>query len=168
MAKFDGYQLGSLERREAFTFTKLLRTRNDWTLTVIRVVAGAVMLPHGMQKMFGWFGGAGFSGTMHGFAQRGFPAPLIFLAIMAEFLGSIGLILGFLSRIAAFGLAVDMTVAAIMVTSKFGMFINWAGKQKGEGMEYQLLMIGMTLAILIGGGGALSVDRAIAGGKGDR
>ena len=144
---------------------KLLRTRNDGVLTLIRIVAGGVMLPHGMQKMFGWFGGAGFSGTMHGFAQRGFPAPLVFLVIMAEFFGSIGLILGFLSRIAAFGIAVDMTVAAITVTSKFGMFINWAGKQKGEGMEYQFLMIGMALAILFAGGGAFSVDRAIAGGK---
>ena len=39
--------------------SRLLRTRDDWTLTLIRVVAGGVMLPHGMQKMFGWFGGAG-------------------------------------------------------------------------------------------------------------
>jgi putative oxidoreductase len=134
-------------------------------LTLIRIVAGGVMLPHGMQKMFGWFGGAGFTGTIHGFGQRGFPAPLVFLVILAEFFGSIGLIVGFLSRIAAFGIAVDMTVAAITVTSKFGMFINWAGKQKGEGMEYQLLMIAMTLAIVIAGGGALSVDRALAGGN---
>ncbi len=87
------------------------------------------MLPHGMQKMFGWFGGAGFSGTMHFFVQRGYPAPLAFLAIMAEFLGALGLILGCLSRIAAFSIAVDMAVAAITVTSRFGMFINWAGNQ---------------------------------------
>ena len=146
-------------------FKKLLRTRKDWTLTLIRVVAGGVMLPHGMQKMFGWFGGAGLTATMHGFAQRGFPAPLVFLVIMAEFFGAMGLILGCLSRIAAFGIAVDMTVAAIMVTSHFGMFINWAGKQKGEGMEYQFLMIGMALAILIAGGGACSVDRVLVGAK---
>jgi len=146
-------------------FKKLLRTRNDCPLTIIRITAGCVMLPHGMQKMFGWFGGAGFSATMHGFAQRGFPAPLVFLVIMAEFFGSIGLILGFLSRIAAFGIAVDMAVAAILVTSKFGMFINWTGKQKGEGMEYQILMIGMMVAIIVGGGGSFSVDRALAGGK---
>jgi putative oxidoreductase len=133
-------------------------------LTLIRVVAGGVMLPHGMQKMFGWFGGAGFTGTMHGFAQRGFPAALVFLVIASEFFGALGMILGFLSRIAAFGVAVDMTVAAITVTSHFGMFINWAGKQKGEGMEFQFLIVAMALAIVIGGGGAFSVDRAIAGG----
>jgi putative oxidoreductase len=147
-------------------FSKLLRTRNDWTLTLIRVTAGCVMLPHGMQKIFGWFGGAGFTATMHNFGQRGFPASLVFLMIMAEFAGSLGLILGLLSRIAAFAIAVDMTVAAITVTSKFGMFINWAGKQKGEGMEFQFLMIAMALVIMIAGGGALSVDRAVCGGKG--
>ena len=147
-------------------FKKMLRTRNDGVLTLIRIVAGGVMLPHGMQKMFGWFGGAGFMGTIHGFGQRGFPAPLVFLVIITEFFGSIGLIIGFLSRIAAFSIAVDMTVAAITVTSKFGMFINWAGKQKGEGMEFQILMIAMALAIMFAGGGALSVDRALAGGGG--
>ena len=146
-------------------FTKLLRTSNDWTLTLIRVTAGGVMLPHGMQKMFGWYGGAGFTATMHNFGQRGFPAILVFLMIMAEFAGSLGLILGCLSRIAALAIFVDMTVAAITVTSKFGMFINWSGKQKGEGMEYQFLMMAMALAILMAGGGALSVDRAMSGGK---
>ena len=146
-------------------FTKLLRTREDWTLTLIRVVAGGVMLPHGMQKMFGWFGGSGFTATIHNFSQRGFPAPLVFLVIMAEFFGSLGLILGCLSRIAAFGIAVDMTVAAITTTSRYGMFINWSGKQQGEGMEYQFLMIAMALAILIAGGGAFSVDRILVRGK---
>jgi len=146
-------------------FAKLLQTKNDWILTLIRVVAGGVMLPHGMQKMFGWFGGAGFAGTMHNFGQRGFPAPLVFLVIVAEFFGALGLILGCLSRIAAFGIAVDMTVAAITTTSKFGLFINWSGKQKGEGMEYQLLMIGMALAIMFAGAGAFSVDRALSGSK---
>ena len=146
-------------------FNKLLQTRDDWTLTLIRVVAGGVMLPHGMQKMFGWFGGAGFTGTIHNFGGRGFPAYLVVLAIAAEFLGALGMILGALTRIAAFGVAVDMIVAAVTTTSKFGFFINWAGKQRGEGMEYQFLMIGMALAIMFAGAGAFSVDRAISAGK---
>jgi putative oxidoreductase len=123
------------------------------------------MLPHGMQKMFGWFGGAGFTGTIHNFGLRGFAAPLVVLVILAEFFGSLGLIFGCLSRIAAFGIAVDMIVAAITTTSHFGPFINWSGKQKGEGMEFQFLMIGMALAILFAGGGALSADRALSGNK---
>ena len=89
----------------------------------------------------------------------------MFLVIVAEFFGSLGLILGCLSRIAAFSIAVDMTVAAITTTSHFGMFINWSGKQKGEGMEFQFLMVAMALVIMFAGGGALSVDRALAGGK---
>lgn len=146
-------------------FTNLLRTKDNWTPTILRIVAGVVMLPHGMQKMFGWFGGAGFSATIRNFGTHGFPAYLVVLVIAAEFFGSIGLILGALTRIAAFGLLVDMTVAAITTTSKFGMFINWSGKQKGEGMEFQILFIGIMLAILIAGGGAFSVDCTTAGGK---
>ncbi len=146
-------------------FKTLLQTKDDWTLTLIRVVAGGVMLPHGMQKMFGWFGGGGFMGTIHGFGMRGYPAFLVVLVILAEFLGSIGMIVGFLSRIAAFSIAVDMTVAAITTTSKFGMFINWSGRQKGEGMEYQFLMVAMALAITFAGAGAFSVDRALTAGK---
>src|ERR1700730_14672501 len=95
-------------------FDRLLRTKNDWVLTVIRVVAGGVMIPHGMQKLFGWFGGPGFTGTIHGFGSRGIPAVLVFLVIMAEFFGALGLILGCLTRIAAFGIMVDMIVAAAL------------------------------------------------------
>ena len=78
-------------------FKKMLRTRNDGVITLIRIVAGGVMLPHGMQKMFGWFGGAGFMGTIHGFGQRGFPAPLVVLVIFAEFFGSLGMIYAMIS-----------------------------------------------------------------------
>jgi len=82
--------------------------------------------------MLGRFGGAGFAATMHNFGQRGFPAILVFLMIIVEFAGSLGLILGLLSRIAAFAIAVDMTVPAITVTSKFGMLINWPVNRKGR------------------------------------
>ena len=144
-------------------FAKLLQTRNDWILTLIRVVAGGVMLPHGMQKLLGWFGGAGFTRTMHGF-DHGVPTPLVFLVIMAEFFGALGMILGCLSRIAAFSVAVDMIVAALVTYNRFGMlFMNWSGTRKGEGIEFHLLMIAMSLAVMIAGGGAFSVDRALSG-----
>ena len=147
-------------------FAKLLQTRNDWILTLIRVVAGGVMFPHGLQKLLGWFGGAGFTGTIHGLGRMGFPAPLAFLVIMAECFGALGMILGCLSRIAAFGVAVDMIVAALTVYGRTGMvFMNWGGTQKGEGIEFHLLMIGMSLAVMIAGGGAFSVDRALSGNK---
>ena len=66
-----------------------------------------------------------FTGTMH------IPAPLAFLAIAAEFFGGLGL--GFLTRIAAFGIAVNMVVAIATVHGPFWFFMNWSGGQKGEG-----------------------------------
>ena len=147
-------------------FAKLLQTRNDWILTLIRVVAGGVMFPHGMQKLLGWFGGAGFTRTIHALGQMGFPAPLVFLVIMAESFGALGMILGCLTRIAAFSVAVDMIVAALTVYHRTGLvFMNWGGMQKGEGIEFHLLMIAMSLAVMIAGGGAFSVDRALSGNK---
>lgn len=142
-------------------FTKLLQTKKDLKLTLIRVVAGGVMLPHGMQKMFGWFGGPGFSTTMRVIPHLvGIPAWLIFFAILAEFFGALGMILGCLSRIAAFGVLMDM-IGAGAVSFRFGFFMNWAGTHKGEGIEYHLLMGAMALVVMIWGGGALSVDRAL-------
>ena len=142
---------------------KLLSTRNDLTLTVVRLVLGVVFLAHGCQKMLGWFGGYGFSGTMNFFTQdMHIPAVFAFLAITAEFFGGLGLILGLLTRIAAFGIAMNMLVAVAMVHSQFGFFMNWSGQQKGEGYEYHLLVLAMAAAILIGGAGAASVDQRLA------
>lgn len=145
----------------------LLRTENDFTLTVIRLVTGFVFFAHGSQKVLGWFGGYGFSGTMGFFThQMGIPAPFAFLAIMAEFLGGIGLILGCLTRIAAFGIACNMLVAVAMIHSHVGFFMNWGGSQKGEGFEYHLLALAILFALIVKGGGALSLDRALSGGEG--
>jgi putative oxidoreductase len=109
--------------------------------------------------MLGWFGGYGFSGTMGFFTGMGIPAPLAFLAICAEFFGGLGLITGFLGRIAAFGILCNMCIAVIMVHRSNGLFMNWAGNQKGEGFEFHLLAIAMALAIVLKGSGAFSVDR---------
>jgi len=92
----------------------------------------------------------------------GIPAAFAILDIAAEFLGGIGLIVGFLSRIAALGIAVDMLVAIGLVHLRNGIFMNWYGNQKGEGYEYHLLAITICIVIMVKGGGALSVDRALA------
>jgi len=141
---------------------KLLATPNDWILTVLRLAAGIMILPHGLQKTFGMFGGAGFTAQMAGFERGHIPAVFAFLAIMAEFLGGIGLILGALTRIAAFGLAVNMIVGAYMVNLPNGMFMNWTGKQKGEGFEFHILVVAICIALMFRGGGAVSVDRAVS------
>lgn len=141
---------------------KLFETDNSMAAAILRLVLGIVFFAHGAQKMLGWFGGPGFSGTM-GFFTGGMhiPAPLAFLAIAAEFFGGLGLMAGFLTRIAAFGIAVNMLVAIATVHGPFGFFMNWSGTQKGEGFEYHLLVLAMTAFLMIRGAGAFSVDRAI-------
>ncbi len=141
-------------------FHRIATTSDDFAITIIRLVMGGVFFAHGAQKMLGWFGGYGFSGTMGFFThQMGIPEPFAFLAICAEFFGGLGLILGLLGRIAAFGIMCNMLVAVMMVHRHNGLFMNWAGNQKGEGFEYHLLALAMGLFILIRGSGALSVDR---------
>ena len=142
---------------------KLLATSNSIPLAIIRLALGIVFFAHGAQKMLGWFGGPGFHGTMGFFQSSGIPAPFALLAIVAEFFGGIGLILGFLTRIAAFGILCNMVVAIVMVHAPHGFFMNWTGKQAGEGFEFHILAIALCLAAMIGGAGAGSVDRALAG-----
>ena len=142
---------------------RIFSTDDSTATTILRLVLGVVFFAHGAQKMLGWFGGFGLSGTMGFFTGTlHIPAPLAFLAIAAEFFGGIGLILGFLTRIAAFGIAATMLVAIAMVHAAVGFFMNWSGTQKGEGYEYHLLVLAMTTFLMIRGAGAFSIDRAIA------
>jgi putative oxidoreductase len=141
---------------------RLLSTTNDPTLTILRLILGAVFFAHGAQKMLGWFGGYGFSATMASFTHNmGIPALFAFLAIAAEFFGGLGLLVGLLGRVAAFGVLCNMLVAIVMIHGHVGFFMNWSGTQKGEGFEYHLLAIALCVAILVKGSGAFSVDRAL-------
>jgi putative oxidoreductase len=142
---------------------KLFQTENDYVTMILRVVLGVVYFPHGMQKLLGWFGGPGLGGAMHMFTTNlGIPAVFAFLAIMAEGLGSLGLITGLLTRVAAFGIAVDMIVAVYMLHWQNGFFMNWFGNQKGEGFEFHILVVAIALVLMIRGGGKWSIDKAIA------
>ncbi len=148
---------------EVIMFKKLLTTSDDASLAFMRIMLGIVFFAHGAQKVLGWFGGYGFSGTMGFFTtQMHIPPVFAFLAICAEFFGSLGLILGFLTRIAAFGIAVNMIVAVLMVHIHVGFFVNWFGNQKGEGFEYHLLALAVAIPVMIRGAGAVSVDRALS------
>jgi putative oxidoreductase len=141
-------------------FHAVCNTDNDFVPTILRLVLGVVMFAHGAQKMTGWFGGEGFTATMKFFTQQmGVPALLAFLAIAAEFFGGLGLIVGLLGRIAAFGILCNMVVAIVAVHRRFGFFMNWFGRKQGEGYEYHLLAIAIAVAILVKGSGALSIDR---------
>ncbi|MGE5197211.1 MAG: DoxX family protein [Deltaproteobacteria bacterium] len=141
----------------------LLRTKNDISALILRLMLGIVFFPHGAQKVLGWFGGYGFKATLASFTDK-MHIPLIFalLAIIAEFFGSIALVFGFLTRLAAFGIAAEMVVAVFMVHGRYGFFMNWSGMQKGNGIEYHLLVIAIALALMIKGGGSFSVDKNIS------
>lgn len=138
---------------------RLYATDDSLATAILRLTLGAVFFAHGAQKMLGWFGGFGFHGTMGFFTDMmHFPAPLAFFAIAAEFFGGIGLIFGFLTRIAALGTGVNMTVAILTVHRAIGFFMNWTGTQKGEGFEFHLLVLAIVSYLMIRGAGAFSMD----------
>jgi putative oxidoreductase len=139
---------------------KVFTTNDNITATIIRIVLGIVLFPHGAQLLLGWFGGYGFSGSM-GFLTGAAHLPyfVALLVILIQFFGSLMLILGVGTRIAAlgiFGLFVGMILTSHLDN---GFFMNWFGAQKGEGYEYHLLVLGMSLALLIKGAGKWSIDR---------
>lgn len=140
----------------------LFKTDDDLSNLVLRLVLGAVFFSHGAQMALGWFGGYGFSGTMGFFTGKlHIPAALAFLVIASQFGGAIALILGLFTRLAALGIAVNMLVAAGMVHAQFGWFMNWYGSQKGEGFEYHLLAIAISVVLILRGGGKWAADAAI-------
>ena len=141
---------------------KIFATNENSSATIIRIVLGLILFPHGAQKLLGWFGGYGFSGTM-GYltGSAGLPWIIGFLVIIIEFFGALALIFGFATRIVSIGLIA--LFAGIVFTGHLdnGFFMNWSGQQKGEGYEYHLLVIGMALSLLVSGAGKWSADYEI-------
>lgn len=149
--------------KEAFMLKKLFITDSNNTIgLILRLTLGLVMFPHGAQKALGWFGGYGFDATLDFLnGQMGLPLIIAFLVILAEFGGSLGLIFGFLTKFSAFGIGLVM-LGAVFIHSGNGFFMNWSGQQAGEGFEYHLLTLGISLALIITGGGKFSVDQKIS------
>ena len=144
---------------------KLIRTEPNTAVAVARVTLGLVMLPHGLQKTLGLFGGYGFTGTMGYFTGTlGMSHLVALLVIASESVGAIALIVGFLSRFCAASLVIVMVGAVYMAHWANGFFMNWFGNQPGEGFEYHLLVVGLALTVVVGGAGRWSIDRALCGG----
>lgn len=141
----------------------LFKTDESWSPVVLRVMLAAVMFPHGAQKLLGWFGGHGFEGTMGFFTQQmGLPWIVAFLVIIGESLGSLALAAGLLTRFTAVSYIVIMIGAIVTSHLPHGFFMNWFGQQQGEGFEFHLLVIAMSLVLLVVGGGKWSLDGVIA------
>jgi len=134
----------------------------SWSHLVVRLGLGVIFFAHGAQKVFGWFGGRGLSATIAGFRQMNIPPAATVLAAFIECFGGLAVLVGFLTRPAALGLIAVMLVAIAKVHAAHGFFLNWPMTPgKGHGYELNLALIAMALALLIGGGGVLSIDRLI-------
>lgn len=142
--------------------SSLVATGDSFAPTVLRLALGIMILPHGLQKTVGWFGGHGFKGTM-GYLTGAIGAPWIFalLAILAESVGGLMLIAGVGTRLAALGVGGVMLVALTQHWPN-GFFMNWFGNQKGEGIEFHVLALGIVIVLLLLGGGRFSVDALVA------
>lgn len=139
----------------------LIQTADDYTLLFLRLVAGIIIFPYGMQKLFGWFGdlggGVGIQESLTRMKQKKVPTVLGWLIIIGQSFGSVALIFGCLGRFAALGNFIIFT-GALITHAPDGWTMNWLGKKKGEGIEYFILLLAILLIIIIRGSGALSVD----------
>lgn len=125
-----------------------------------RVALGIVLFPHGAQKLLGWFGGGGFEETMTFFTKfAGLPWLVGFLVILIEFFGSLMLLVGAATRVAALGVLGTFIGVVLTSEAKSIFFMNWSGEaHRGEGLEYFILLLSLALIALIAGGGSASVD----------
>ena len=129
---------------------------------IARIFLGIVILPHGLQKTLGMFGGSGFTNTVDFFVSTGMPSIVAVLVIAGESLGAISLIVGFLARFSAAAISLIMLGAIFMVHGQHGFFMNWFGANEGEGFEYHILAIGLGLIVMVVGAGKASIDRMLS------
>jgi putative oxidoreductase len=142
---------------------RLFETNDSFVSLFQRVLLGSIVLAHGAQKLLGWFGGWGFEGTVAWFGDAlHVPAPLAVLVILSDFFGSLLLIAGAFTRVAAFGTSATMLGAILLFHAPNGFFMNWSGSQAGEGFEFHLLALALSLPLMLQGAGAWSLDGRLA------
>ena len=135
----------------------------NWSALIARLALALVVFPHGAQKLFGWFGGNGFEGTMgYMTTQGGLPWVVALLVILIESVAALMVLFGLATRVAALGIFGLFTIIAVQFHASNGFFMNWFGKQQGEGLEYFIILLGLALTLIITGGGKASADAALA------
>lgn len=136
----------------------IFKTTDTYAPLALRVLLAFVLFPHGAQKLLGWFGGFGFTGTMGYFTSTvGLPWMVGFLVILLEFFGPLALLLGWATRLWSIAL-VFVFIGIVLTAHHDYFFMNWFGSQKGEGAEFFLLAIGMAASLIVSGSGRLSFD----------
>ncbi|HLF52629.1 DoxX family protein [Flavobacterium sp.] len=147
------------------TIDTILQTEADYVFTIIRVVAGIIIFPYGMQKLLGWFddfgGGVGINASLNSFKEKRIPLFLAWMVIIGQSIGSVMLIIGFMGRFAAICNFIIFT-GALFNHLPDGWTVNWSGKKRGEGIEYFILLLTLLLIIAIKGSGAYSIDYWLA------
>lgn len=136
----------------------ILRTDNTLGPTILRIGIGLTLMPHGAQKLFGWFGGYGLEGTGQWMDSIGLHPGLLMatLAGSAEFFGGLALVLGLLTRPAAAVTAFTMLVAIFSVHISNGFFMS------NNGFEYAFALLIATVSLVISGGGRFSIDQSLS------
>lgn len=137
--------------------TKTIASKAGLEALIIRVPLGAILIAHGAQKLFGWFGGYGLEGTGQWMASIGFEPGFLMalLAGSAEFFGGLALIFGLLTRPAALVVAFTMLMAMTVHLGN-GLFMS------NNGYEFALSLLASSVALLVMGGGSFSADQVIA------
>lgn len=144
---------------------RILSTNDNWSPVIIRAMLALVLFPHGAQKVFGWFGGFGFSGTMDFFTgTAGLPWIISFLVIAIEFLGPFLLAAGAFTRLTAVAIFGQFVGIILHSHIQYGFFMNWFGQMKAgqEGIEFHLLVLGMSAALAVSGAGKYAFDRYLS------
>ena len=140
---------------------KLLQTNTDFIYLFLRVIAGVIIFPYGMQKLFGWFedlgGGVGIRETLINMRSKRIPFGIAWSVIIGQSLGSIALLVGLLGRVAAAANFIIFT-GALIVHLRDGWALNWIGRKKGEGIEYFVMLLSILMVVAIKGSGPVSVD----------
>jgi len=138
--------------------SNMLTSKAGAAALILRVPVGLVLAAHGVQKLFGWFGGNGLAGTAQWLSSMGMePGYLMaILAGSAEFFGGLALVVGLLTRLAALVAAFTMLVAIFSVHISNGLFVG------NGGYEYALILMVALLALVVQGGGAFSMDKALS------
>ena len=137
---------------------RIFSTRPGWAPLVVRIPLAVIFMAHGAQKLFGWFGGYGLSGTAQYMDSIGLTPGVVLASLAggAEFFGGLALLLGLLVRPASVALAFTMLVAIFSVHISKGLFLS------NGGFEYGLALLAVTVALVISGAGRFSLDRALA------
>ena len=137
-------------------YYSIFTTEPGFAPMLARIISGIIILPYGLQKL-GFLGGVGIKATLEDFRKRRLPVFIAWLVIISQALGSLALIIGFCSRLAAVGAMIIFT-GALIVHAPDGWMMNWYGKKKGEGIEYFVMLLALLLIVVIYGSGSWSID----------